>query len=396
MPTIELVLNQLHATQQTVSDNLARFNVLRMGRRWGKTTLSQNYFHKDILAGYPCAFMSPTYKMLADVWREYKKVFEPIISKKNEQEKRLEFVTGGSLDFWSFESPDSIRGHKYRRLFGDEAAMVKELSLIWNEIILATLIDYKGEAILASTPRGNNDFRKLDESKDWKSFHYTTYDNPILEYDEIQAIEKSMTSRAARQEIYADYIDNAEDALFKIDDIDNNRVDKAPDDLHMVYIGVDPAVSSNAKSNMTGIIVAGKKDNDYYIMADNSGIYKPSSWAEKVVMLYDFFHVDRVVGEVNNGGELVEANLRNTRRNISYMAVRATRGKAVRAEPIAALYEQGKVHHVGELRDLETQMITWSPAEDESPDRVDAMVWAITAMMKKQEVTMIENPFANW
>jgi len=153
MPTIELILSAHHTTQQQVSDNLARFNLLRMGRRWGKTTFSQNYFHKDILEGYPCAFISPTYKMLADTWREYKRVFGPVISNKNEQEKRLEFITGGSLDFWSFESPDSIRGHKYRKVFGDEAAMVKNLLIIWNEIILSTLIDYKGEAILASTPR---------------------------------------------------------------------------------------------------------------------------------------------------------------------------------------------------------------------------------------------------
>ena len=396
MSRIRLEILEPHATQATVKAELARFNILRMGRRWGKTTFSQDYFLTDVLAGYPCAFISPTYKMLSDVWREFRRVFEPITANKNEQEKRLEFITGGSLDFWSFESPHSIRGHKYRRVFGDEAAMVKELSMIWNEILLPTLIDYKGEAILASTPRGSNDFRKLDESNEWKSFHFTTYDNPILDHEEIQTVERSMTARAARQEIHAEYIDNSEDAIFHIDDIDNNRVDKIPDDLHMVYIGVDPAVSSNSKSNLTGIIVAGKKDEDYYIYADASGIYKPSAWADKVVSMYDFYNVDRVIGEVNNGGELVEANLRNVRRNISYMAVRATRGKAVRAEPIAALYEQGRVHHVGHLRDLESQMITWSPSEDESPDRVDAMVWAITAMMNKTEVKIIENPFLDW
>ena len=396
MSRIRLKLHEPHATQAIVKAELGRFNILRMGRRWGKTTFSQDYFHADILAGYPCAFISPTYKMLSDVWREYRNVFEPIMSYKNEQEKRLEFVTGGSLDFWSFESPHSIRGHKYRKVFGDEAAMVKELSMIWNEIMLATLIDYKGEAILASTPRGNNDFRKLDESSDWKSFHYTTYDNPILDRDEIKTIENSMTARASRQEIYAEYIDNAEDAIFKIDDIDNNRVDETPNDLQLIFIGVDPAVTSHSKSNMTGIVVAGKRDDDYYIFGDASGIYKPSVWAEKVVNLYDLHKADRVIGEVNNGGELVEANLRTVRQNISYTSVRATRGKAVRAEPIAALYEQGRVHHVGHLRDLETQMITWSPSEDESPDRVDALVWAITAMMGKQKITVLEDPFSAW
>ena len=390
MPEAVLSLLKLHKTQQHVYDNLSRFNVLRMGRRWGKTTLAQEYFLDDILDGAPLAFVSPTYKMLSEVWREMKRVFHPITRDKSEQEKRIEFVTNGSIEFWSGESPDSIRGRKYKKIFIDEAAMIKSLVSIFNEIIMPTLIDYGGGIIFASTPRGKNDFRELDdrsaEDDEWSSFHYTTYDNPILDKDFIDALVRSMSSRATRQEIYAEYIDNSEDAIFNIDDIDAGRVGEAPE-MNRIIIGVDPAVTANKKSNMTSIVAAGRKyasvNGQFYVLSDDSGIYKPNDWAKRVKSSYDIWNADRVVGEVNNGGDLIEANIRTIAPNISYKSVRATRGKAMRAEPIAALYEQHRVHHVGHLRELETQMTTWSPFDNDSPDRIDALVWALTELMGK-------------
>src|SRR5690606_37818240 len=152
--------------------------------------------------------------------------------------------------------------------------------------------------------------------------------------------------------------------LWKLRLIDEYRVAKPPT-LKRVVVGIDPAVTANADSDETGIVAAGIGDDDHaYVLADSSGTYTPLQWAVKAVAQYDALGADRVVAEVNNGGDLVKANLRAVRASVPYKAVHASRGKAVRAEPIAALYEQGRVHHVGSFPELELQMTTWSPIDD--------------------------------
>jgi len=171
-----------------------------------------------------------------------------------------------------------------------------------------------------------------------------------------------------------------EGGLWKYDDIDANRVSKAPDRMVRIVIGVDPAVSSNAESDETGIVVVGASEKgDVYVIDDRSLRGTPNEWAVAVALAYHKRRADRVIGEVNNGGDLVEANLRTVDKQIAFKSVHASRGKLIRAEPIAALYEQGRVHHVGRFADLEDQMCEWVPGE-KSPDRMDALVWAITEL----------------
>jgi phage terminase large subunit-like protein len=155
-------------------------------------------------------------------------------------------------------------------------------------------------------------------------------------------------------------------------------------------VAIDPAVTSNKDSNETGIIVAGKgvcrcqgsPEVHGFILSDASGVYTPSEWGNEAVARYRHHKADRVIGEVNNGGDLVESNLRTVDKAIPYRAVHASRGKAIRAEPISALYEQGRVHHVGDFPKLEDQLTTWDPtAGMKSPDRLDAAVWALTELM---------------
>ena len=147
--------------------------------------------------------------------------------------------------------------------------------------------------------------------------------------------------------------------------------------LKRVVIGVDPAITHHENSDETGIIV----DNNFYVLDDLSGRYRPTEWAEKVVDAYDHYKADRVVAEVNQGGDLVEATLRMVDRRLSYRGVRATRGKIVRAEPIAALYEKKKVFHRQCFQKLEDQMCRFTGERTEgSPDRLDALVWAMTEL----------------
>jgi len=153
--------------------------------------------------------------------------------------------------------------------------------------------------------------------------------------------------------------------------------------LSRVVIGVDPAITHHEKSDETGIIVAGVGvDENFYILEDLSGRYRPNEWAEKVIEAYDRYGADRVVAEVNQGGDMVENTLRMVDARISYKGVRATKGKILRAEPISALYEKGRVFHRCCFQKLEDQMCRFTGEREagESPDRLDALVWALTEL----------------
>jgi len=192
----------------------------------------------------------------------------------------------------------------------------------------------------------------------------------------------SLPERQRRRFMEGAWQDDLEGALWKRVDINSTRVINAPE-LKRIVIGVDPAVTSNASSDSTGIITAGiGTNNEYYVLNDATRKKtSPYEWAEIICAEYEHFNADRVIGEVNNGGDLIEANLRNVNRNLSFKSVRASRGKFTRAEPIAALYEQGKVHHVGEFAELEDEMCNYRPdTATKSPDRMDALVWALTEL----------------
>ena len=146
-------------------------------------------------------------------------------------------------------------------------------------------------------------------------------------------------------------------------------------------MAIDPAVTNNEDSDETGIIIAGKANNQrYYVIDDVSGRMTPDGWGRTAIEMFYKYQADRIVAEVNNGGDLVERLLRNIDQSVPYTPVRASRGKLVRAEPIAALYEQGRVSHVGAFKQLEEQLCSFSAGSSKSPDRLDALVWALTEL----------------
>lgn len=191
-------------------------------------------------------------------------------------------------------------------------------------------------------------------------------------------------STLGRQELEGEWLEDVEGALWTVPLISNNRLAEAGP-AHRVVVAVDPPGGATE----AGIIVAastnhcvcGRSGSHAYILADYSQKGSPDSWGQAAVAAYDEYEADRLVGEVNYGGDMVEKVVRSVRPNISYTAVRATRGKAVRAEPVVALYEQGRIHHVGTFGDLESEMTTWVPGESSwSPNRLDAMVWAVAEL----------------
>jgi len=189
-------------------------------------------------------------------------------------------------------------------------------------------------------------------------------------------------TRLGRQELFGEVLDDNPGALWNRTLIEENRIkreDLPP--LMRVVVGIDPAVTSGEDSDFTGIVTAGvTADGHYYIIADNTMKASPQEWATKAIEAYKEHKADRIIAEVNNGGDLVIHLLQQVDANVSTKKVTATRGKRVRAEPIAALMEQGRCHMVGYFGDLENEMCEWTPDSPDSPDRLDAMVWALTEL----------------
>lgn len=208
---VEFLLPTLHPAQKDILLNARRFNHLRCGRRFGKTTLIEE-LSSITLDGKRVGIWFPTYKDLSEVWKDLKKTYYPILRRTNEQLKQLELITGGLIDCWSMEEPDSGQGRKYHRAIIDEAAKANKLYQAWENTIRPTLTDYEGDAFVMSRPKGkNNGFYLLEEKHrpfaNWQFFHYTTFDNPHIKPSEVEEARSQLDDINYRQEYLAEYVD---------------------------------------------------------------------------------------------------------------------------------------------------------------------------------------------
>ena len=239
------------------------------------------------------------------------------------------------------------------------------------------------QVVATTTPRPTRLIRDLVADPETVVTRGTTHENArnLAPAFLTAIVKKYEGTRLGRQELNGEILDDNPGALWSRNVIEALRVREHPPLLRIV-VGVDPAATSDPKSDETGIVVAGVDAAGHcYVLADASLQGTPLTWATAVKRVYDQYRADRVVAEKNNGGELVEANLRTVDRTLPYRGVWASRGKQTRAEPISSLYEQGKVHHVGTFPLLEDQMCDWAPdSGDPSPDRMDALVWALTEL----------------
>lgn len=212
---------------------------------------------------------------------------------------------------------------------------------------------------------------------------------------------RSLPARARKRFFEGSYVEDAEDALWRRSMI--RRVQQLPP-LVRIVVAVDPAVTNEAGSDETGIVVAGiDQAGNGYTLDDASGRYSPAEWARQAVAAYEYWKADRIVAEVNQGGDLVEQNVRAFKPDVSYRAVRASRngGKVVRAEPVAAMYERRKIFHAGEFPELEDQMCTFTvgfdrKAQGYSPDRLDALVWAYTDLFPELAASRTEDEWEDY
>jgi phage terminase large subunit-like protein len=240
--------------------------------------------------------------------------------------------------------------------------------------------------VVTTTPRPIPVLKRIMADAETAVTRATTFDNLHLAPGFRRAMEQRYGgSRLGRQELNAEIIEDDPDAQFKRDWIERYRVSKVPE-LRRVVVAIDPPAGKGPRANACGIVCAGLGfDGRAYVIDDRSikGA-SPARWAARAIALYRTRRADRIVAEVNQGGAMVEAVLREIDPTVAYRAVHATRGKRVRAEPVAALYEQGRVSHVGAFPELEDEMCTALSEDGTSPDRLDALVWAVSELMLKR------------
>ena len=383
----------------------AKHILLRGGSRSGKTFLL-------VLALFVRALKCKSRHLIlryrfnhckTSLWYDtFKKVHEIAMPElqliENKTDWFLEFPNGsqiwiGGLD--DKERTEKVLGHEYSTIYYNEISQMSYDSITTAHTRLAEKTDLVNREFYDCNPPeithwSYSLFMKgiepIDKTPVKEGLYATMQMNPggninNLPDGYIEDVLERLPLRQRKRFLDGEYTLEVTGAMWTVLLIEKNRVALYPD-MKRIVIGVDPALTSKKSSDETGIVVCGLGvDNIGYVLEDISGRYTPNGWARKVIMMYYKWKADRVIGEVNSGGDLIENTLRGIDTDVSYDSVTATRGKVIRAEPVVAMYEQGKIKHVGVHSGLETQMTTWKANQgDPSPDRVDALVWAFTEL----------------
>lgn len=379
----------------------ARFIVVPCGRRWGKTKGAANGAIEWMIEGKKILWGDT---ISSNIDRYVDRYFKPELIKSeirynwSAQKKLLELPDfGGYIDFRSADRPENWEGFGYDVIILNEAGIILKNDYLYTNAVLPMLMDSPGSKLYAiGTPKGKQTKegkehryfamfkRAKEEDEAYELFQFSSYDNPFLSQEDIKELEQEMNlmnPQMVQQEIYAQFVDGAAGELWDEVIIERQRVKAAPP-FKRVVVAIDPATSNTDSSDETGIVVVGMDhQKNGYVLEDASGKYSPQGWAKEALRLVEKWGADCIVAEKNQGGDMVESNLRTTGTRTRIKLVSATRGKYVRAEPIYSLYEQGKVFHVGYHSKLEMQMSIFSSDLKNSPDRVDALVWGLTELL---------------
>jgi phage terminase large subunit-like protein len=359
------------------------------GRGFGKTRLGAEdvAWYAATHPGHQIAVVAPTLQdvrgtCFAGVSGLLSCIPEAEIADYNKTILQITLTNGAMIRGFSADTPNRLRGPQFHRAWCDELA-AWQYSDAWDQLQFGLRLGTNPQAVVTTTPRPTQLVRALTKDPRTLSTRGSTFDNADnLAPEAIAALrERYEGTRLGRQELYAEILDDVDGALWT-----REMIQVAPlPDMQRVVIGVDPSGGGDE----IGIVAAGRGvDGLFYILEDATCSLSPSGWARRVGEVYDRHRADKIIAERNFGGDMVESTIRTARPNLPVKMVTASRGKAVRAEPIAALYEQGKVRHNRGLDRLEDQMMQFTLSGyvgDGSPDRVDALVWAMTELALKQD-----------
>jgi phage terminase large subunit-like protein len=352
------------------------------GRGAGKSRAGAEWVHEQVQKGARrIALVGPTAGDVRDVMVEgesgilncgpVRPVYEP-------SKRRVTWPNGAIATTYSADEPDRLRGPQHDAAWCDEIAAWR-YPQAWDMLMLGLRLGTDPRVVATTTPKPVKLVRDLMATAVvTRSTTYDNLDNLAPTFRE-QILSRYEGTRLGRQELLAELLEDVPGALWTRDLIEKAR-GVAPD-LSRIVVAIDPAVTSGEQSDATGIIVVGSIQNVGYVLEDLSGRFPPEQWANIAVDAYRRWEADRIVAEANNGGDLVASVLRAVNPNVPVRLVRASRGKRARAEPVSALYEQGRIIHAGTFPELEDELCVWTPDTVESPDRMDAMVWGLTDLM---------------
>jgi len=385
-----------------------RIWLILSGRGFGKSFIASNWvINQAQIQKYPIALVGANPADIRDYMVEagessiIKQSPKWFIPEYQPSKRRLIFPNGVIAVAYSAESPDSLRGFNGNSAWIDELAKFQYPQETWDNLNFALRLGDQPRICITTTPRPIKLIKELwTDSKVIKTIGSTAENRNYLAASFVEYIyDKYSGTRLGRQELEGEILMDVPGALWSYSNLDTNRVSKHPE-LKQIVVAIDPAVTADEDSNETGIIVCGIDENDHgYIIEDASGIYHPQEWSTLAVKLYDKYKANYIVAEVNQGGEMVVNTIKQTakglgHRHIPVKHVHAAKGKYTRGEPVAVLYEQNKVHHVGSFATLEDQMTSYLPGDKISPDRMDALVWGLYCLMvKHQETTINESPW---
>ena len=384
----------LWSHQEARSNQLApdgedwRVWLIQSGRGWGKTRTGAEWLLWQAVRydNTRWAIVAPTIADARDTCAEGESGIVPIarrygvLKSWNRSLGEIRLTNGSRIKLFGAEEPNRLRGPQHHGAWCDELSSWRYADT-WSQLMfglrLGREIGITPKTVVTTTPKPTRLFRSLLERSDVVLTRGATADNADnLATDFVKEIENLYANtRLGRQELFGELLLDTPGSLWTYDQIDALRVNELPP-MEKIVVAIDPAATSGENADETGIIVVGRgEDKRGYVLADYSCRLSPAQWAAKAIEAYDLWEANYIVGERNQGGEMIETIIHQQRPMIPYKGVYAKQGKRLRAEPIAALYEQRRVSHYGRFPELEEQMTSWVQGEaDFSPDRIDAMV----------------------
>lgn len=387
-----------HAEQRRFIESSAKRKVVRAGRRGGKTVGVAILAVQEFCKGRRVLYAAPTQDQIDRFWVSVTRALQEDIDSgrlyKNETRHIIEVPgTEQRIRAKTAWNADTLRGDYADLLILEEWQLMNEDA--WEVVGAPMLLDNNGDVVFIYTPpslrsrsvsKANDPqhaaklFKRAasDTTGRWATFHFASRDNPHISEEALSELTGDMTALAYRMEIEAEDVDQAPGALWTRELIELYRHWGPLPEFDRVVVAIDPSATSTGDE--AGIVGAGKRADHFYPLEDSSIQGSPKTWATAAITLYHKLKADRIVAEANNGGEMITEVIKQIDPTIRVVLVHASRGKQTRAEPIAAIYEQGRGHHIGSFALLEDEMCLWTPG-DNSPNRMDALVWAATDLM---------------